>query len=396
MDVYVCYARADLAVAKQFKEELEGFLSPVTVCLSPKCDEAEMERARLVVALVTGKSSFSSVASEEGREYKLASDYNKRILFVKWKSSLRNIFLPDADAFSWYEQESKEHFLRVAITFLGRPMPVYNALGLTVPFRINAHFVEPFSLLINGREVLSGCSPGKELIFPVVFLPGTYEIVCRSDKDDRYSVTRTVVVTSETKGVEIDLNTLADRLGYPYEQVDYRGYRRGVMRNGLLTGVVQENTPACTCQGDIVNGRLIGKVRMHWTNGAQYVGEWVDGKLTGQGEYTWPDGSRYKGGFLDGKMSGKGKVNWPDGSSYEGDWLDGRRHGYGRLVWPNGAIYEGEWKQDKRTGLGRYTWPDGTAFQGLFFEGKTVGDGTYTFPDGTHKVGPFEDQLKKG
>lgn len=395
MDVYVCYARADVDAAKLFKTELEGFLSPVSVCLSPQCDDVEMERAWLVVALVTGKSSFSSVASEEGREFKLASDYNKRILFVKWKSSLKNFFLPDEDTFSWYDTKSKEHFLRVAITFLGKPMPVYNALGFTVPFRINAYFVEPFSLSINGREVLSRCTPGAELLYDVVFLPGTYEVVCRSDKDARYSVTQTVVVTSETKGVEIDLNTLADSIGYPFEEVNHRGFRRGVMQNGRFTGEMQENTSDYTCQGDVVYDRLVGKVRMHWTNGAQYVGEWVDGKLTGQGEYTWPDGSRYKGGFLDGKMSGKGKINWPDGSSYEGDWVDGRRHGYGRLVWPNGAIFEGEWKQDKRTGLGRYTWPDGTTFQGLFFEGKTVGNGTYTFPNGTRKVGPFEDLLKK-
>lgn len=395
MDVYVCYARADVDAAKQFKTELEGFLSPVSVCLSSLCDEVEMERARLVVALVTGKSSFSSVASEEGREFKLASDYNKRILFVKWKSSLKNFFLPDADTFSWYETKSKEHFLRVVITLLGKPMPVYNALGFQVPFRINAHFVEPFSLLINGREVLSNCSPRAEFIFPVVFLPGTYEIVCRSDKDDRYTLSRTVEITPETQGVDIDLNTLADSIGYPFEEVNHRGFRRGVMQNGHFTGEMQENTSEYTCQGDVEYDCLTGRVRMLWTNGAQYVGEWVDGKLTGQGEYTWPDGSRYKGGFLDGKMMGKGKINWPDGSSYEGDWVDGRRHGYGRLVWPNGAIYEGEWKQDKRTGLGRYTWPDGTSFQGLFFEGKTVGDGTYTFPDGMCKVGPFDDWIKK-
>lgn len=395
MDVYVCYARADLAVAKQFKEELEGFLSPVSVCLSPNCDETEMERARLVVAVVTRNTALSSSKSEEGREYKLASDYNKRILIVKWTSSLKNIFLPDADAFSWYELESKEHFLRVAITFLGKPMPVYNALGLTVPFHINAYFVEPFSLLINGREVLSGCSPGAEFIYDVVFLPGTYEVVCRSDKYNRYTLSRMVEITPETHGVDLDLNALADSIGYPFEEVNHRGFRRGVMQNGHFTGEMQENTSDYTCQGDVEYDRLTGRVRMLWTNGAQYVGEWVDGKLTGQGEYTWPDGSRYKGGFLDGKMMGKGKINWPDGSSYEGDWMDGRRHGYGRLVWPNGAIYEGEWKQDKRTGLGRYTWPDGTVFQGLFFEGKTVGDGTYTFPDGMRKVGPFEDLLKK-
>lgn len=393
MDVYVCYSRTDKEKALLLEQELERYLSPISVCVSPTCDATQLGDAKVVVALDTSHDDFSSCDKEEGKEHKIASNYNKRILYLRWERTLRDYFGFSEDFFLWYDLESKERFMRCLISLLGKSLPVYNVFGSTVPLRIKAHYVEPYSLSINGREVLSAKRSGGDFIFNVVFMKGTYDIECRSDSNPRYTIRKQIVVSESTSEVEMDLNSLADDLGYPYESVDYQGYRRGVMRHGKLTGRVQENTKDFSCEGDIRNGHLTGKVRFDWMDGTSYVGEWIDGRRSGKGVLTWSDGTRYEGDFVDGRMSGSGKIVWTNGSSYEGGWKDDRREGYGVFIWPNGSRLEGDWKDGKCTGNARYTKPDGSSFQGLFFEGKPVGKGIFYQPDGSSYDGELTELL---
>lgn len=395
MDVYVCYSRIDKEKALWVKQELERNLSPIMVCVSPTCDATLLGEAKVVVALDTSHDEFGSLDKEEGREFKIASDYNKRILYIKWERSLRDRFGPVEDSFLWSDLESRERFMESLISLLGKRLPVYHVYGVVVPLRIKAHFVEPYSLSINGREVLSAHASGDDFVFDVVFMKGVYQIECRSDSNSAYTIQKQIVVTDESSEVEIDLNSLADDLGYPYESVDYKGFRRGVMRHGRLTGKIQENTKDFSCEGDVKDDHLTGKVRFDWMDGTRYVGDWVDGRRTGYGVLTWPDGTRYEGGFVDGQMSGKGKIVWTNGSSYDGGWRCGRREGYGVFVWPNGARLEGSWREDKCTGNARYTKSDGLGFQGLFYEGNPVGKGVFIRPDGSTYDGELTDMGKE-
>jgi hypothetical protein len=51
---------------------------------------------------------------------------------------------------------------------------------------------------------------------------------------------------------------------------------------------------------------------------------------------SWPDGAKYEGDYIDGKKEGKVKLTFADGSYYEGEFKQNEICGYGNYYWPDG------------------------------------------------------------
>ena len=149
-------------------------------------------------------------------------------------------------------------------------------------------------------------------------------------------------------------------------------------------------------EGDLVNGRMIGKGRMVYANGDVYDGDFVDGKMTGKGKKIYSNGDIYEGDWVDDKRTGKGRYTWPDGDVYEGDWVDDMMTGKGKYIWSDGDVYEGDFVDDMMTGKGKYAWPNGNVYEGDFIDDKRTGKGRFTWSDGNVYEGDFIDGKRTG
>jgi len=98
----------------------------------------------------------------------------------------------------------------------------------------------------------------------------------------------------------------------------------------------------------------------------------------------------------EGKVQGRARCTWPQGAVYEGDWKDGKRNGTGTFTYADGAVYVGEYKDGKMNGKGTYTYADGAVFVGELKNDKRHGTGTYTYKSGNVEVGFYEQDKQKG
>lgn len=95
-------------------------------------------------------------------------------------------------------------------------------------------------------------------------------------------------------------------------------------------------------EGEFVNDKLVGEVKIIYPSGTIYVGMIFKGLPHGKGTYFSFEGGRYEAEFINGKMVGEAKIKYPDESIYIGTVLNGLRHGRGVYIYANGDRYEGE------------------------------------------------------
>lgn len=163
-----------------------------------------------------------------------------------------------------------------------------------------------------------------------------------------------------------------------------------------------------------MNDQRIGKGRLNFSNGAEYLGQFIGDQADGHGLYTDEDGNRYEslttnsksesGYFLNARLYGKGEIKFKNGDNYIGMFKDGRRSGYGIMEYQNlkncfeeldMGSYEGEWKAGKRHGKGLMKWADGSEFDGLWNTDQRV-QGKMAMSDGTEYSGKFKDESFHG
>jgi hypothetical protein len=171
--------------------------------------------------------------------------------------------------------------------------------------------------------------------------------------------------------------------------------------------------------GPLVDGKLHGRGRIEWSNGAVYEGEVANGLLSGQGRMRYGNGNVYEGEFRDGLMSGRGRLEdaerevyeggfrldyyWGkgelrhrDGRVYRGEFMRGEFHGKGRFEYPNGDVYEGDFSRGDFTGSGRYSSKDGPRYEGEFRKWLFNGRGRFTDQSGDVWEGSFVDGRLEG
>ena len=192
--------------------------------------------------------------------------------------------------------------------------------------------------------------------------------------------------------------------------------------------------------GPMVNGKMHGRGKIEWANGAVYLGEFADGLYAGRGRFKLASGDVYEGEFKDGSMSGRGRLAMLDGSVYEGEYRKDTFNGQGKFTRPDGEVYEGgfengqfqgkgrqtfksatyvgdfrlsmywgvgestdsggkykgEFVRGKFHGKGRFENPEGDVYEGSFFEGEFAGRGVYTRKDGSRREGTFAKWVLTG
>jgi hypothetical protein len=125
-----------------------------------------------------------------------------------------------------------------------------------------------------------------------------------------------------------------------------------------------------------VENQRVGKSRLRFYDGSEYIGQFVDDTADGVGLFTDKGGDRYmamvdeqdgikqkhgersdNGYFLQGKLYGRGQIKYKNGDTYEGILKGTRRHGKGHmsLMTPkrDGDIidigeFEGSYIRDRR------------------------------------------------
>ena len=141
--------------------------------------------------------------------------------------------------------------------------------------------------------------------------------------------------------------------------------------------------------GPLRNGKLHGKGRMQWGNGARYEGRFADGLLHGKGTLHLANGQVYEGEFAKGLMSGRGRMQMADGAVYVGSFRNDYFHGEGRYEMRDGAVYEGSFERGEYNGRGTLQTAEGERYSGRFTRGEFTGEGTYTARDGSRFEGAF-------
>jgi hypothetical protein len=148
--------------------------------------------------------------------------------------------------------------------------------------------------------------------------------------------------------------------------------------------------------GPLVDGKLHGRGRIEWANGAVYEGEVADGLLSGQGRMRYANGNVYEGEFRDGLMSGRGRLEDPEREVYEGRFRLDYYWGTGELRHRDGRVYRGEFVRGEFHGKGRFEYPNGDAYEGDFSRGEFTGSGRYSRKDGPRYEGEFRNWLFNG
>ncbi len=173
-------------------------------------------------------------------------------------------------------------------------------------------------------------------------------------------------------------------------------------------------------EGQMVDGRRVGKGRFTWANGAYYDGDWVNDIATGRAEIGFSNGDRYvgevtqgvpngqgvktvangdslDGHFVNGVVDGRAVFVGRDGSRYDGEWRAGRKNGTGHHVWPDGQAFTGSWVDDKPEGKGVLKYASGDSYDGMVKAGKPNGKGLMVLgASGDRYVGDFVDGLRQG
>ena len=73
-----------------------------------------------------------------------------------------------------------------------------------------------------------------------------------------------------------------------------------------------------------------------------------------------PDGAAYYGAIVDGRLTGRGRLEWTNGARYEREFRDGLFHGQGRPVGAEGSVYVGTFVAGLFEGKGHLEYVDGT------------------------------------
>ena len=148
-------------------------------------------------------------------------------------------------------------------------------------------------------------------------------------------------------------------------------------------------------EGELANGLVSGKGRMRFGNGTVYEGEFRDGLMSGRGRFEVPEREVYEGAFKLDYYWGKGEVRHPDGRVYRGEFVRGEFDGKGRLEYPNGDVYEGDFSKGEFTN-GRYSSKDGPRYEGEFRNWVFNGRGRFTDRGGDVWEGSFVDGRLEG
>ena len=142
-----------------------------------------------------------------------------------------------------------------------------------------------------------------------------------------------------------------------------------------------------TFEGEIYNGRTIGKGKEYLNNKIVFEGEYLNGKRNGKGkEFNWFDDLEFEGENLNGLINGTGKeYNSINGKLiFEGEYLNGERNGKGKEYDEEGQLmFEGEYLNNKRWNGKIYGRNYGNAeylsnkliIEGEYIEGKVNGKG---------------------
>ncbi|CAE7922888.1 PIP5K9 [Symbiodinium necroappetens] len=118
----------------------------------------------------------------------------------------------------------------------------------------------------------------------------------------------------------------------------------------------------------------------------EMVSTWFE-PLEGDGELRVDDS---------GRLQGRARCTWPDGAVYEGEWKDGLHHGKGTYTAADGHVFVGEYQNGQQHGKGTFTYASGEVFVGEHQDGKRHGKATFTFADGTVQVGFYDQGEDKG
>jgi hypothetical protein len=170
-----------------------------------------------------------------------------------------------------------------------------------------------------------------------------------------------------------------------------------------LAGVAAAATPDAltpdggSYYGPLVGGRMHGRGRIEYSNGARYEGEFANGLYWGKGELRYPEGRVrvYRGDFVRGEFEGTGRAEMENGDVFEGEFRKGNFTGRGVHTRKDGARYEGGFKDWTYEGRGRYDDGQGSVWEGPFVRGSFTGRGRSQTPLGEYQ-GEFEDWRPHG
>ena len=149
-------------------------------------------------------------------------------------------------------------------------------------------------------------------------------------------------------------------------------------------------------EGELANGLFSGKGRMRFGNGEIYEGEFRDGMMSGRGRYEMSRRYVYEGEFRQDYFWGQGELRRAEGSTYRGGFVRGEFQGKGRYQNADGDVYEGDFEQDEFTGSGVQTGKDGSRYEGQFRDWKFHGRGRFTDASGNTWEGAFADGALQG
>ena len=92
----------------------------------------------------------------------------------------------------------------------------------------------------------------------------------------------------------------------------------------------------------------------------------------------------------EGRVHGRAKCTWPDGAVYIGEWQHGLYHGHGTYTWPDGRVYVGEWQRHKMHGRAKVTNAEGDFELGFYVDNKISGE-SVMFTEDRQKAGLLKD-----
>ena len=203
--------------------------------------------------------------------------------------------------------------------------------------------------------------------------------------------------------------------GEYYEgMVDIGGIRQGEGIHYYASGDIYD--------GEFVRNKRVGKSRVRFSNGSEFIGQFIDNEIDGHGIYTDSLGNRYmsiavderfiqnsidkieqidkndkrSGYFYRLKLNGRGEIKFKNGNTYTGLFKGGKRDENGNMnyVVPTGTDpqeigdYSGAWRVDKRNGYGVMVYLNGSRFEGIWKDDEKH-SGIFYDVDGTVYQGTF-------
>jgi len=153
----------------------------------------------------------------------------------------------------------------------------------------------------------------------------------------------------------------------------------------------------CKYEGGWLQGKVHGRGKMEYNDGAVHTGLWRGGLRHGMGVWVGSDGSRMEGSWVRGRLEGRGKLVDSSGGVYEGNLVDGVSYGHGirkegRFMGNGASVYIGAWVKGVRHGYG--VLEDimvGEKYMGMWCEGAKQGRGCVVNSDGVYYEGNFSN-----